>query len=111
VSFERGTDDATARFVDITTGLTAEVEQATTAEEINAKFTEAAAGPLQGILGVTRDPIVSTDIIQDSRSSIADLEMTKVLDGTFVKVVSWYDNEWGYSSRCIDMLLYLAEQG
>jgi len=91
--------------------FTAEVEKPTTAEEINARLTEAAEGPLKGILAVTQDPIVSTDIIQDPHSSIADLEMTKVLDGNFVKVVSWYDNEWGYSSRCVDLLLYLAAQG
>jgi len=90
--------------------FTAELEQATTAEEINARLTEAADGPLNGILAVTNDPIVSTDIIKDPHSSIVDLQMTKVIDGNFVKAVSWYDNEWGYSCRCIDLFIYMAEQ-
>lgn len=90
--------------------LTAELERETTAEEVNARLTEAASGALAGILGVTSDPIVSSDIIKDPRSSIVDLQMTKVLDGNFVKTVSWYDNEWGYSSRCIDLFVYMAAQ-
>jgi len=91
--------------------LTVELGQPATEDEINAKFTEAAAGALRGILAVAGDPIVSTDIIQDPHSSIFDPEWTKVIDGTFAKVVSWYDNEWGYANRCIDFFLYMAAQG
>jgi len=88
--------------------LTAELEKPASAEEINAALTTAANGALKGILAVTNDPIVSMDIVQDAHSSIADLELTKVIDGNFAKVVSWYDNEWGYSNRCIDLVEYLA---
>ena len=90
--------------------LTAELERPATADEINAALTAAAAGELKGILGVTNDPLVSTDIIQDPRSSIADLELTKVIEGSFAKVVSWYDNEWGYSCRCVDFLEFIHSQ-
>ena len=74
----------------------------------NAAFKAAAEGPMKGILGYGEEPLVSMDIVQDSHSSIADLELTKVMDGNFAKVVSWYDNEWGYSCRCIDLVEYLA---
>src|SRR5450759_793972 len=77
--------------------FTADVARSTTAEEVNAAFREAAAGPLKGILGVSDEPLVSTDFRGDSRSSIIDAESTMVLGGTMVKVISWYDNEWGYS--------------
>ena len=110
----KGKVDGFAMRVPVVTGsvvdLTVEVEKATTAEEVNIMLIEAAKGPLKGILAVTEEPIVSTDVIGDPHSSIADLEMTKVMDGTFVKVVSWYDNEWGYSSRCIDFFKYMTEQ-
>ena len=79
------------------------VEKATTAEEINAKFKELADGPLKGILQYTTDPIVSSDIVRNPHSSIFDSLMTSVLDGNFVKVVSWYDNEAGYSARIADL--------
>jgi glyceraldehyde 3-phosphate dehydrogenase len=70
----------------------------TTEEEINNIFREEAAGPrYRGVLGVAEDPIVSSDVIQDSRASIVDLSMTKVVDGDLVKVMNWYDNEWGYT--------------
>jgi len=91
--------------------LTVEVEKPASAEEINAKLRTAADGELKGILYATDDPIVSTDIIGDSHSCIADLGMTKVIDGTFVKTVSWYDNEWGYSSRCVDFFKFIDGQG
>ena len=109
----KGKVDGFAMRVPTVTGsvvdLTCEVEKPTSAEEINAKLTEAAAGPLKGVLYATDDPLVSTDIIKDAHSSISDLGMTKVMDGTFVKTVNWYDNEWGYSNRCIDLMLYMTE--
>jgi glyceraldehyde 3-phosphate dehydrogenase len=83
--------------------LTCDVSQETSAEEINAAMKEAADGPLGGILRYTEDPIVSTDIVRDPASSIFDSEQTLVVDGKFVKVFSWYDNEWGYSNRCIEL--------
>ncbi|MFK7982125.1 MAG: type I glyceraldehyde-3-phosphate dehydrogenase [Saprospiraceae bacterium] len=79
------------------------VEKATTPEEINAKFKELAEGELKGILQYTEDPIVSSDIVRNPHSSIFDSLMTTVLDGNFVKVVSWYDNEAGYSARIADL--------
>jgi glyceraldehyde 3-phosphate dehydrogenase len=83
--------------------LTFEAARETSVEEVNGAFEAAAGGPLQGILRFAREPLVSTDIIKDSHSSIVDSELTSVIDGTLVKVVSWYDNEWGYSSRCVDL--------
>jgi glyceraldehyde 3-phosphate dehydrogenase len=83
--------------------LVCDVGRETTAEEVNAAMKEAAAGPLDGILRYTEDPIVSTDIITDPYSSIFDAEQTLVVDGKFVKVFSWYDNEWGYSNRCVEL--------
>ena len=83
--------------------LTCDVSKATSDEEINAAMKEAASGPFSGILKYTEDPIVSTDIVTDSHSSIFDSEQTKVVDGTFVKLLSWYDNEWGYANRCVDL--------
>jgi len=87
------------------------VDKKTTAEEVNAAFREAAAGRLKGILGVSDVPLVSIDFRGDSRSSIVDAPYTKVLDGDFVKVLSWYDNEWGYSCRCIDLVRLLVNKG
>lgn len=88
--------------------LTVELEQSTSVEELNAKFTENANGAMKGILGVATDPIVSMDIVGDDHSSIVDLDLTSVMDGNFAKVVSWYDNEWGYSCRCVDLMLKMA---
>jgi glyceraldehyde 3-phosphate dehydrogenase (phosphorylating) len=84
--------------------LTFEAERETTVEELNHAFRSAADGSLQGILRYTEEPIVSSDIIADAHSSILDAELTQVIDGTLVKVVAWYDNEWGYSNRCVDVL-------
>jgi glyceraldehyde 3-phosphate dehydrogenase len=85
--------------------LTVEAERATTIEDVNAALKEAAAsGPLQGLLRYTEDPIVSSDIIKDPASSILDSQLTAVMDGTMVKLVSWYDNEWGYSNRIVDLV-------
>jgi glyceraldehyde 3-phosphate dehydrogenase len=83
--------------------LTAEVERETSAEEVNQAFAAAAdTGALEGILSYTEDPIVSTDIERSPFSAIFDSELTSVIDGTLVKVVAWYDNEWGYSNRLVD---------
>jgi glyceraldehyde 3-phosphate dehydrogenase (phosphorylating) len=83
--------------------LVCEVSKETSVDEINAALKQAAEGPLEGILMYTEDPIVSTDIITDPHSSIFDSEQTMVVEGTFVKVFSWYDNEWGYSNRCVEL--------
>ena len=83
--------------------LVCEVARDTTAEEINEAARTAAEGPLHGILAYTEDPIVSTDIVQDPHSSIFDAEQTIVLEGRMVKTVAWYDNEWGYSNRCVEL--------
>jgi glyceraldehyde 3-phosphate dehydrogenase len=83
--------------------LTCDVGRETSVEEINGAMKEAAEGPMRGILEYTEDPIVSTDIVTNPHSSILDSEQTGVIDGTFVKVFSWYDNEWGYSNRCVEL--------
>src|SRR3954469_2710928 len=88
--------------------FTADVRRSTSVEEVNAAFRTAAAGPMKGILGVSDDPLVSTDFRGDNRSSIIDAESTMVLDGTMVKVISWYDNEWGYSCRVADLVGFVA---
>jgi glyceraldehyde 3-phosphate dehydrogenase len=90
--------------------LTFEAGRETTAEEINAAVRDAAAGPLAGILSYTEDPIVSTDIVKDPHSSIFDSEQTAVIDGNFVKVFAWYDNEWGYSNRCVELAAKVLER-
>jgi glyceraldehyde 3-phosphate dehydrogenase len=85
--------------------LTVEAERETTVEEINGALRRAAAsGPMAGLLAYTEDPIVSTDIIKNQASSIVDSQLTAVMDGTMVKVISWYDNEWGYSNRVADLV-------
>jgi glyceraldehyde 3-phosphate dehydrogenase len=78
---------------------------------VNAAFRAAAAGPLKGILAVEDAPLVSIDFRGNSNSSIVDAAYTKVMDSDFVKVLSWYDNEWGYSMRCVDLMLYMASKG
>lgn len=83
----------------------------TTTEEVNAALKAAAEGPLKGILSYTEDPVVSTDMLHNPNSSIVDSQLTKVLDGNLVKVVAWYDNEWGYSVRCVDLVALLAKKG
>jgi glyceraldehyde 3-phosphate dehydrogenase len=83
----------------------------TTTQEVNEALKDAASNGLNGILGYTEDPVVSSDLMNDSRSSIVDAEMTKVLDGNLVKVVAWYDNEWGYSTRIVDLIEFLAKKG
>jgi glyceraldehyde 3-phosphate dehydrogenase len=91
--------------------LAALVDQKTTGEEVNAALKEAAAGPLKGILDCSDDALVSIDFKGNPFSSIVDTAYTKVMDGDFVKVLSWYDNEWGYSSRCVDLLRLLVKRG
>jgi len=88
--------------------LVAELEKPATAEEINAAMKKAAGSSLKGILEYCEDPIVSSDIVGNSYSSIFDSLSTKVMDKTFVKVISWYDNEWGYSVRTVDILKKMA---
>ena len=91
--------------------LVAVLDKPTTTDEVNAALKSAAEGPLKGILGYTADPVVSSDMMHNPNSSIVDSEMTKVLDGNLVKVVSWYDNEWGYSCRVVDLIAFLAKKG
>ncbi len=86
------------------TDLVVELNKQTTKEEINAALKKASEGELKGILMFCEDPIVSSDIIGNPYSSIIDAKLTNIMDGNFAKVVSWYDNEWGYSNRCIDLL-------
>ncbi len=88
--------------------LTVELEKATTKDEINAAIKEAAEGPMKGILEYCEDPIVSTDVIGNSHSSVFDSKMTQVIEGNFVKVLSWYDNEYGYSCRVVDLIQKIA---
>ncbi len=84
--------------------LTVEVERATSVDEVNGAFRHAAEhGPLHGILSYSEEPLVSSDIVKSAFSSILDSQLTSVMDGTQVKVVAWYDNEWGYSSRLVDL--------
>jgi glyceraldehyde 3-phosphate dehydrogenase len=87
------------------------LEKPTTTEEVNAALKSAATNGLKGVLGYTEDPVVSSDMMHNSNSSIVDAQMTKVLDGNLVKVVSWYDNEWGYSCRVVDLIKFLADKG
>jgi glyceraldehyde 3-phosphate dehydrogenase len=85
--------------------LTVEAERATSAQEVNAAFAQAAdSASLAGILAYTEDPIVSSDIVKSPYSAIFDSALTSVIDGTLVKVVAWYDNEWGYSNRVVDLV-------
>jgi len=91
--------------------LVAITSRATSAEEVNGAFKAAAAGALKGILAYTDDPVVSTDMLHNPNSSIVDGQMTKVLDGNLLKVVAWYDNEWGYSCRVVDLLAFLTQKG
>jgi glyceraldehyde 3-phosphate dehydrogenase len=87
------------------------VEKKTTGEEINSALREAAKTSLKGILAVADEPLVSIDFRGNANSSIVDSAYTKVMDGDFVKVLSWYDNEWGYSSRCVDLVRQLVARG
>ncbi len=90
--------------------FTAELEKDVTLEELNQAFRDAAAGPLAGILGASDDPLVSSDFRGDARSSIVDLPSNMVLGGNFIKVIAWYDNEWGYSCRVADLVKFVADR-
>jgi glyceraldehyde 3-phosphate dehydrogenase len=89
--------------------LVAELEKNTTADEVNAAMKKAADGPMKGVLEYCEDPIVSVDIVGNPHSSVFDSLSTSVMDGNFVKVFSWYDNEWGYSCRTLDLLKLMAK--
>ena len=91
--------------------LAAILDKKTTAQEVNGVLEQAANGALKGILQYSTAPLVSIDFKGNPNSSIIDAEYTKVMDGDFVKVLSWYDNEWGYSSRCVDLLRFMAKKG
>ena len=91
--------------------LNAILEKNATAEEINAAFKTAADGPLKGILEYVTAPLVSIDFRGNPHSAMLDVAYTKVQDGNFAKVMAWYDNEWGYSSRCVDLLRFMASKG
>ncbi len=90
------------------TELTVEVEKSTTIAEVNAAFLAAANGPLKGILQYQEEELVSSDYIGNPHSCILDSKCTNVIDGTMVKVSGWYDNEWGYACRCVDLLQFLG---
>jgi glyceraldehyde 3-phosphate dehydrogenase len=91
--------------------LAAVLDKKTTGDEVNAALKAAADGPLEGILEYSVAPLVSIDFKGNPRSSILDAAYTKVMDGDFVKLLSWYDNEWGYSNRCVDLLRLLVKKG
>jgi glyceraldehyde 3-phosphate dehydrogenase len=91
--------------------LAAILDTKTTAEEVNDAFKAAAGGALKGILQYSTDELVSIDFRGNAHSSIIDAPYTKVMDGDFVKVLSWYDNEWGYSNRCVDLVKFIVQKG
>ena len=90
--------------------LTIELKAETTAEAINAAMTQAAAGPLKGVLEVSNAELVSIDFRGNPASSIVDAPLTRVLQGTMAKVFAWYDNEWGFSSRMVDLIHFMAKK-
>ncbi len=91
--------------------LVAQVERSATADDINDAFRIASEGRLRGVLELCTEPLVSIDFKGNPHSSIVDAAYTKVIDGDFIKVLAWYDNEWGYSSRCVDLIELVAAQG
>ena len=90
--------------------LVAELEREATAEAVRQAFRDAAAGPLSGVLGITEEELVSSDFINDPRSAVVDLPLVQIVDGGLVRVIAWYDNEWGYAHRLADLLGLLARQ-
>ena len=86
-------------------------EKKATAEDVNAAFREAARGPMKNILEVSEGPLVSIDFRGDAHSSIIDAPYTAVIAPDFIKVLAWYDNEWAYSCRCVDMVRMMARRG
>lgn len=91
--------------------LVVELKKDASVEDVNAALKRAAEGPMKGILKYTEEPVVSTDFNGDPHSSIVDASVTKVLEGRMAKVLAWYDNEWGYSSRLRDLMLYIIKKG
>ena len=91
------------------TDLVVQVDRVPSADEVNAAFKEAAQGRLKGVLEYCEDPIVSADIVHNPASCIFDMDLTMIIDNGLVKVCGWYDNEWGYSNRCADLLKRLSE--
>jgi glyceraldehyde 3-phosphate dehydrogenase len=91
--------------------LAALVDKNTSKEEVNAAFKEAAGGSLKGIVEYSEAPLVSVDFRGNDHSSILDSQYTAVMEGDFVKLLAWYDNEWGYSTRCVDLLAFLQKKG
>jgi len=91
--------------------LAAILDKKTSADEVNAALKDAATGALKGILEYSTEELVSIDFKGNPHSSIVDMPYTKVMDGDFLKVLSWYDNEWGYSNRCVDLLRKLVAKG
>jgi glyceraldehyde 3-phosphate dehydrogenase len=91
--------------------LSAVLKKDTTAVEVNAALQAAAVGPLKGILAYSTEPLVSTDLLHNPNSSIVDSDLTKVIGGNLLKVVAWYDNEWGYSNRVVDLVVFLGKKG
>ena len=91
--------------------LSAVLDRKVTAEEVNKAFETAACGPYKGIIEYVTAPLVSIDFRGNAHSAMIDAPYTKVIDNDFVKVLAWYDNEWGYSSRCIDLMRYMADRG
>ena len=89
----------------------AELEREVTAQEVNDALKAAAEGELKGIMAFCEEPLVSTDFNGNANSSIIDALSTMVMEGSMVKVVSWYDNEWGYSSRIVDLIAYVGKKG
>src|SRR3954462_5395029 len=87
------------------------LKKETTSEDVNGALKKAAEGPMKGILSYTEEPLVSSDMLHNPNSSIVDAELTKVLGGNLVKVVAWYDNEWGYSNRVVDLIVFLGKKG
>jgi len=91
--------------------LSAILKKDTTAAEVNEALKVAAEGPMKGVLAYSTDPLVSTDILHNPNSSIVDSDLTKVIGGNLLKVVAWYDNEWGYSNRVVDLITFMGEKG
>jgi glyceraldehyde 3-phosphate dehydrogenase len=91
--------------------LSAVLKKDTTAAEVNEALKAAAEGPMKGVLSYSTDPLVSTDILHNPNSSIVDSDLTKVIGGNLLKVVAWYDNEWGYSNRVVDLIAFMGSKG
>ena len=106
--FRSGITSPTAVAAPVVVGM---IDKKTTGEEVNAAFKEAADGAMKGIMEYVEAPLVSIDFRGNPHSSIIDAPYTKVMDGDFVKVLAWYDNEWGYSNRCVDLLRLIVKKG